>query len=421
MKHANYILSAIIFLLLALPTENSAQQRFPKPEFESEYEQPRITTPEPRTAGYEYFDALLLLAWLAVTSWVVIRKRSRRWILAISVVALIYFGFWRDGCICSVGSVQNIVLSLSDPGYAVSYSVLAFFLLPLLFSLGFGRVFCATACPLGVIQDLVIIKPVKVPLWVRKSLGLFPFVYLALAVLYAATGTDFIICRYDPFVGIFRMGAEFHLIILGIAFLLAGVFIARPYCRFVCPYGALLKITSLFSKQHLSITPAQCIQCKLCANSCPFEAIAKPTPEKLIVNMKGKPGRFLLHAALIPLLMLAGGFALSSSHIFLARAHPDVYLAHLLIEDPSVREDIDNLDVQTFMGSGRSTVSLFEDAEAIQMKFYTGAWYTGAFIGLAAGLMLLSQLMIRRRTEYEPDRGDCFSCGRCMKFCPVQK
>ena len=31
------------------------------------------------------------------------------------------------------------------------------------------------------------------------------FVYLGVAVLYAATGTAFVICEYDPFVGFFRM------------------------------------------------------------------------------------------------------------------------------------------------------------------------------------------------------------------------
>ncbi len=415
------ILPLLLFVLTALPAETFSQQRFPAPEFESGYELPEVTTPEPRPLTLEYGDVIVLLGFLLITSWLAIKKRSRQWILWLSVGALLYFGFWREGCICSVGSVQNMVLSLSDPAYAVSYTVIAFFMLPLIFSLSFGRVFCASACPLGVIQDLVIVRPVKVPVWVQKSLGMFPFVYLALALLYAATGTDFIICRYDPFVGIFRMGAEFHLIILGISFLLTGMFVARPYCRFVCPYGALLKVTSMFSKRHLSITPNQCIQCKLCADSCPFGAIDKPTPDKLVHDIKGRTGKFMLYAALIPLLMLVGGFVLSSSHVFLSKAHPDVYLAHLLINEPAVMEDPDNLDVQTFMGSDRTIDELVESAGTIQSGFYTGSWLTGAFIGLVAGLFLISQYIVRRRTDYEPNRGDCYSCGRCMKYCPVQK
>ncbi len=421
LKLSTIILTLLLLLATAIPEDAHAQQRFPAPEFESGYEYPDVITPEPRALSLEYGDVIVLLGFLLITSWLVIKKRSRQWILWLSVGALLYFGFWREGCICSVGSGQNMALSLSDPAYMVSYTVIAFFILPLIFSLSYGRVFCGAACPLGVIQDLVIVKPVKVPVWIQKSLGLFPFVYLALAVLYAATGTDFIICRYDPFIGIFRMGAEFHLIVLGISFLLIGMFVARPYCRFVCPYGALLKVTSMFSRRHLSITPNQCIQCKLCADSCPFGAIDKPTPDKLVRDIKGRTGKFILYAAIIPLLMLVGGFALSSSHVFLARAHPDVYLAHLLIDSPEVMDDRDNLDVQTFLGSDRTIDELVESAGEIQASFYTGAWFTGVFIGLVAGLFLISQYIVRRRTDYEPNRGDCYSCGRCMKYCPVQK
>ena len=138
-----------------------------------------------------------------------------------------------------------------------------FFVLPLLSTLFYGRTFCAGVCPLGAIQDLVIVKPISLPKWLNKTLGLIPYVYLSLAVLFAATGTDFIICRYDPFVGIFRMDAKFLMIVLGVAFLLMGMFVGRPYCRFLCPYGVLLSWMSRFSKKHLTITPSECIQCKL--------------------------------------------------------------------------------------------------------------------------------------------------------------
>jgi NosR/NirI family transcriptional regulator, nitrous oxide reductase regulator len=419
LRFKTIIFSVFLLLLTALPQTWAQQQRFPMPEFESGYQYPGVSTPEPRALSLEYFDVLVLFGVMALAAWLAIRKRSRRGILWLMVGALLYFGFWRDGCICSIGAIQNMSLTFGDATYSVSWFVIAFFMLPLLFSLVYGRVFCGAACPLGAIQDLVIVKPVSVPAWIRNSLGMFPFIYLALAVLYASTGTDFIICRYDPFVGIFRMGAEFHLIVLGISFLLIGMFVARPYCRFICPLGAMFKVTSQFSKNHLSITPGRCIDCKLCKDSCPFDAIEKPTANKTVATIKEKRGRFILYAALIPVLMVIGGWALSSAHIYLARAHPDVYLAHLLITDPVVMDDLDNLDVQTFLGSGRTFDSLREDALLIQSRFRSGSWFAGAFIGLVAGMFLLSQLVIRRRTDYEPNRGDCFSCGRCFKYCPV--
>ena len=188
----------ILFLFLILSLTGSylqSQQRFPKPEFDSGYVQPSPSTPEPRSIALEYFDVFVLLAVLSLASWLAIRKRSRRGLLWLSIFSLVYFGFYRDGCICSIGAIQNVALSIFDPGYAISLTALLFFLLPLLFALFFGRVFCAAACPLGAIQDLLVINPVSIPSWIRKTLGFVPVIYLGLSVLLAATGSDFIICR----------------------------------------------------------------------------------------------------------------------------------------------------------------------------------------------------------------------------------
>jgi hypothetical protein len=132
----------ILFALLS-SSYLQAQQRFPKPEFDSGYVQPDPTQPEPRAMALEYFDVLVLLAVLSLASWLAVKKRSRRGLLWLSVFTLIYFGFYRDGCICSIGAIQNVVLSIFDPGYAISITALLFVVLPLLFALFFGRVFCA--------------------------------------------------------------------------------------------------------------------------------------------------------------------------------------------------------------------------------------------------------------------------------------
>jgi polyferredoxin len=184
-----------------------------------------------------------------------------------SIFSIAYFGFFREGCVCSVGSLQNVTLALFQPGYAIPISALLFFIIPLFYTLFFGRTFCAGVCPLGAIQDIVILKPIEIKPWLQKTLGIIPFVYLGLAVLYAATASDFIVCRYDPFIGIYRLDGTFTMFLIGGIFLLVGVFIARPYCRFFCPYGVLLNWVSRFSKKHITITPASCIQCKLCENS----------------------------------------------------------------------------------------------------------------------------------------------------------
>jgi polyferredoxin len=417
--------SILILLTLLLLTGNVlyAQQRFPKPEFDSGYVQPSPTTPEPRTIALEYFDVLILLAVLSLASWLAIKKRSRRGLLWLSVFSLIYFGFYRDGCICSIGAIQNVALSLFDPAYAISLTALLFFVLPLLFSLLFGRVFCASACPLGAIQDLLVIIPVSVPSWIRKTLGFIPIVYLALSVLFAATGSDFIICRYDPFVGIFRMDGRFLMIFLGITFLFLGMFYARPYCRIFCPYGVLLGWMSRFSRRHMSITPSECIKCKLCEDSCPFDAIDVPVDQSYRIPEVSRKNlrRFILYIALIPVLTFAGGWIGNKSHIYLSRVHNDVYLAELMIHHPELREDEDNLDIQAFLESGETFDELVEKAAVIREKYRSGSMFMGGFVGLALGITLMNQVVFRRRDDYEPHRGDCFSCGRCMDYCPVEE
>ncbi len=418
--HIPLILTIVLVLLFQFMA-NAQQQRFPKPEFHTEYTVPVPETPEPRANWMQYFDLAVLLAVLSLTIWLVLIKRSRKWILWLSVFSLIYFGFYRLGCICSVGSVQNFALALFSDNYLISITVLAFFVVPLLISLVAGRVFCATACPLGVIQDLVIVKPIKLSPWLQKTLGLFPFIYLGLAVLYAATGTDFIICRYDPFIGLFRLGAEFHLVLLGIGFLLTGMFVARPYCRFICPYGALLNIGSSFSKYHLSITPKDCINCNLCKDSCPFDAIDMPTEDSDKIVNKKDTKRLIWYFTLLPVLVFVGGLAVSGSYKFLSKAHPDVSLANLLVSKPEIVNKTDNLDIETFLASGRTVSMLVEEAIIIQNKFRLGGWFLGGFIGLVIGITLINQLIYRKRTIYEANKGNCFSCGRCMDYCPVGK
>lgn len=406
-----------IFLGLLLSVVTFAQQRFPRPDFETDYQSPSLLTPEPRQGWMEYMDVFILLIVLSLTTWFVLKKRSRKGVLYLSLFTLIYFGFYRNGCICSIGAIQNVTLALVDPTYAISLTALAFFMLPLLFALFAGRVFCGGACPLGAIQDLIIIKPIELPIGIRKALGVIPYLYLGLAILFAATKTDFIICRYDPFVGIFRMDASFNMFVLGGSFLIMGMFVGRPYCRFLCPYGVLLNWTSSVSKKHLTITPSECIDCKLCERSCPMDAINKPVVEP--VSKKKDINRFILSAILVPVWILAGGYIVSQSHVYLSKANRTVNLAELLITHPELKSDPDNIDIQTFLASGKTMDNLVAEASVIRNQFYFGGWILGGFLGLAFGIMFTRKTIYRNRTDYEPDKGNCVSCGRCMEYCPV--
>jgi NosR/NirI family transcriptional regulator, nitrous oxide reductase regulator len=117
----------LFFVLLALHASVYAQDRFPRPEFETGYEYPEYQTPQHRSASLEYLDVFVLIAALGVTTWLALKKRSRTGLVWMSVFSLAYFGFYRLGCICAVGSVQNVSLALFNPGYTIPLTALLFF------------------------------------------------------------------------------------------------------------------------------------------------------------------------------------------------------------------------------------------------------------------------------------------------------
>ncbi len=418
MIRLGYIIISIAFFLIVCGIA-SGVERFPPPDFvETGYELPSPTTPQPRQNIYEYIDAVVLLAALGLASYLVLKKRSRRAIFVLMVFSLIYFGFWRKGCVCSIGAIQNITLSVFDRDYAVPIVVAVFFLLPLVFTLFFGRTFCAAVCPLGAVQDLVLLRPVAVPNWLESGLRLFAYAYLGTAVLLAATGSAFIICRYDPFISFFRLSGSLNIFILGACFLLVGVFIGRPYCRFVCPYGVILRQLSRLSKWHVAITPDDCIKCRLCEDSCPFGVIKVPTAEWPARDYDKSKKLLALLIILLPILILACAWAVSTAGDLMSRTHATVRLADRinLEESGKVKETTDASSA--FWATGRQVKELYSEASNIQAEIKTGSWLLGGFLGLVIALKLIVHSVRRTRIDYEADRAGCLACGRCFEYCP---
>lgn len=445
----------LLLTLLCVGGQALAEQRFKPPEI------PDYTAPERElviesTAAGDWLMLGGLVLLLAASTVCAVWLRSRRALLVLAVLSVGYLGFYHEGCICAIGSIQNVALAIADFGqpiaeetalnadavadaepalpvsnYVIPLTVLGVFTIPIVVTLFFGRTFCASVCPLGALQELTAIRPIKTPAMLDDILGLLRYVYLGLAVLLAATGTMMAICKYDPFVGFFRLNGDFGMLMFGGALLLIGVFIARPYCRFLCPLGGLLSICSRASSRSTKITPSDCVKCHLCKDACPYNAIREPS-EVPSPETRGR-GRIRLGLILLaaPLLLGVGallGWALGTP---LSLLHPTVQTARslrmeqLLTTDELAKMELEGTlaDTQHRREATRKLALADEEFYARAMEIRESLRWGGLFFGLWCGLVVsgkLIQLSIRRRVdEYEIDAGRCVACGRCFRYCPT--
>ncbi|MGA2554899.1 MAG: 4Fe-4S binding protein [Verrucomicrobiota bacterium] len=400
----------------------SAEQRFPPPDFEN-HRIPSPTTPAARQLWLQYADAGVFLAALGTAVWLIHQKRSRRGLFWLSLFSLAYFGFYRKGCICPIGAPQNVVYGLFNPEYAVPATVLIFCFAPIVVALFAGRAFCAGVCPQGALQDFMLIKPVKVPPWLEEALSVLPFIFLGAGLIYAGTGTGFVVCRYDPFVPFFRLSGGTFILTLGAALLLAGMFVGRPYCRFLCPYGGLLKLASLAAKWRVRVTPDTCTQCRLCEQSCPFGAMREPAPAANPDGLGAERSRLGWMLALLPVLVVAGAWAGSRLSPAAAQLHPSVALAERYVRQQTapVEYGLMTPEALSLERAAENPAAILTAAADLRQRFDLACLLFGGWIGLVIGVKLVALSVRPARTDYEPDRGGCFACARCFTACPNER
>ncbi len=159
------------------------------------------------------------------------------------------------------GWLINVVTGAPLPVFSVVALCTVLFL-----TLVFGRVFCGNICPVGAIQELAYAVPGK-KIRIRRT-GIFelirPAVFIATIAafahridLMASTGL------YDLFSLTLTGG---FLIAAGLIVL--SVFLYRPICRFLCPFGLVFSLLAEFSVFRLRRNES-CIRCKKCETSCP--------------------------------------------------------------------------------------------------------------------------------------------------------
>ena len=422
--------SCIIFVVVCLFCLTGGfvdASRNPPPVFETDYTLPKTKTPLPcvppaaeNAIAVGLYATFLLLTGLAVHYW-----RSRKILFGLAVCSVAILGFLLQGCPCPVGMFQNLTQAFIEPSVTVPWTVILLFALPLVAALFWGRIFCSSVCPLGAVQELTAFKNLKIPEGYEHVFGLFRYFSLGIGVFCVVVGLGYIVCKFDPFIGIFWHSGLYPVLVFGGIVLITGFFVGRPFCRFLCPYGALLGICGSLTAKKVSVTPGKCDQCNLCKYVCPYNAILPPNTEP--VQPPSKRWRdfwkLLLATLLIPIFALV--FANIGSIIAprLTMLNQDIRTARLLHaeEEKWIATTGAFPETRGLIQSGTLSEVVYQRALEAEKRFSIAGMGLGAWIGLVIGAKWVSLMLRRRRTDYEVDPARCFACGRCFWYCPNQK
>ncbi|MDD1685720.1 4Fe-4S binding protein [Methanoregula sp.] len=135
-----------------------------------------------------------------------------------------------------------------------------------------GRTFCGHICPVGSIQELAYAVPAKkIELASTRSMEMIRLAVLAATILAAVCLVD--LMAYTGLYELFSLTVSAALVVAA-ALILLSVFVYRPVCRMICPFGALFSLMAGFSFLKLRRTET-CVLCKKCETVCPAHAAGR--------------------------------------------------------------------------------------------------------------------------------------------------
>ena len=162
--------------------------------------------------------------------------------LAVNVVVL---GLW-------TGTFVSYTLFLRIFAGGVSVSAIGALAAPLLMLIvaliyplaGRSGHYCANICPFGSAQELagkLSRRKLRITPRVLKLLSVLRNLLWGVLMALLLTGTCTAWIDYELFTAFLYSSASVWVIVLAALFLVLSVWVPRPYCRFVCPTGALIK------------------------------------------------------------------------------------------------------------------------------------------------------------------------------------
>jgi polyferredoxin len=149
-------------------------------------------------------------------------------------------------------------------------------------AVGFGPVICGWVCPLGSVQEWV--AGIGRRIFKHKHNNFIPYKYdrflryiryfILIWVIYmVAVTSKLVFADIDPYAAMFHLFSDElaagGLIVLAIT-LATSLLVERPWCKYACPYGALLGISNIFRVFKIRRNNETCINCNRCTDICPM-------------------------------------------------------------------------------------------------------------------------------------------------------
>ncbi|MDF2889816.1 MAG: 4Fe-4S binding protein [Clostridia bacterium] len=186
--------------------------------------------------------------------------------------------------LCPFGGVVSIYQYFVSGTYVQKIHESSFVLMWIAFilAIGFGPVICGWICPLGSIQEWfskIGRKTFKnkfnnfIPYKFDRYLRYIRYFVLGWVIYMTAMTGKLTFAEVDPYSALFNLWSDEvaigGVIILAIT-LIASIFVERPWCKYACPYGAILGISNLFRIFKIRRNNDTCISCKKCSKTCPM-------------------------------------------------------------------------------------------------------------------------------------------------------
>jgi len=236
----------------------------------------------PKQAVFNPVVLSKFVLWIVVIATVTVLLRRRRvsprlrlaFLIGGTLILGFGYGFLTQGGLNPnpVLSVRNLLAALlgGRPLTPLAVAMLVVLLLMVFLS---NKSICGWGCQLGLLQDLLYRAPLpkwKPPFWLSNTMRVAAFVALVGGLVIAASDW---IRAVDPF-RLFQFNFTLLVGLFSAAVLVASLFVYRPWCQFLCPFGLIGWAVEQVSLLRPRINRKACKECKLCVKACPTQAMA---------------------------------------------------------------------------------------------------------------------------------------------------